>query len=103
LKTGRNIQFIIPKKETGPYWPRLVKEKAKPHWLRVDFSKYKDEDEDAEADVESNPLAGMDFSSMMGGAGGMGGMPDFGSMPEDEEADSDDEEMPALEEASNPQ
>jgi prostaglandin-E synthase len=47
----RNIELILKKKdESGPYWPHLMKDKKKYHWLKVDFNKWKDED-DSEDDV----------------------------------------------------
>ena len=39
------IEFALEKKEVGPFWKRLVKEEKKQHWLKVDFGKWKDEDE----------------------------------------------------------
>ncbi|RKO92626.1 HSP20-like chaperone, partial [Blyttiomyces helicus] len=46
--TARNITFVIAKKEVGqPYWPRLLSPLAgKPHYLKTDFSKWRDEDDD---------------------------------------------------------
>lgn len=41
----RNIELILIKKEEGPYWPHLLKQKVKQHWLKVDFSRWKDEDD----------------------------------------------------------
>jgi hypothetical protein len=41
----RVIEFALEKKDAGPYWDRLVKEKNKYHWLKTDFNKWKDEDE----------------------------------------------------------
>merc|ERR1711997_482605 len=32
----------------GPYWERLLKDKTKQHWLKVDFQKWKDEDDSDE-------------------------------------------------------
>lgn len=47
----RNIELVLKKKEEdGPYWPHLMKDKKKYHWLKVDFNKWKDED-DSEDDV----------------------------------------------------
>ena len=63
--SARGAVFVIQKKEAGPYWPRLVKASKKPHWLQTDFSKWKDEDEDAPA--EEDPMGGMDFSQFGGG------------------------------------
>lgn len=41
----RIIEFILKKKEGGPFWPHLTKEKVKYHWLKVDFNKWKDEND----------------------------------------------------------
>lgn len=39
------IEFALEKAEEGPYWERLLKDKSKQHWLKVDFNKWKDEDD----------------------------------------------------------
>jgi cytosolic prostaglandin-E synthase len=58
---GRCYEFVITKAETtSEYWPSLTTDKKKPHWLKVDFNKWKDEGSDEDSD---------------GGMGGMGGMP----------------------------
>ncbi|KAJ3070881.1 hypothetical protein HDU98_006114 [Podochytrium sp. JEL0797] len=86
--TGRSIVFVLYKAaKEQPYWPRLLKSSAgKPHFLKTDFSRWKDEDEEDEEE-EAAPAGpggpggpgGFDmsqFSGMggMGGAGGMGGL-----------------------------
>ena len=39
--------------ESGPYWTRLLEDKTKQHWLKVDFTKWKDEeDSDNEEQVK---------------------------------------------------
>jgi prostaglandin-E synthase len=88
MKTGQNYTFVIQKKEDAPYWPRLLKEAGKKHWLKTDFGKWKDEDdedEDDKIDFQNadgfNPF-NMDFQQMTG-------MPEAG--------DSDDEQPPAEE------
>merc|ERR1712235_184235 len=43
---GRCIKCLLPRQEVGEYWPRLTKEKQKIHWLKVDFSRWRDEDDD---------------------------------------------------------
>ena len=50
--TPRNIFLIVQKTESGPYWGRLLAGKGKPpHFVKLDWSRYKDEDEeDAAAD-----------------------------------------------------
>jgi hypothetical protein len=41
--TAANIQMVLRKKELKEeYWPRLLKDKAKVHWLRTDFDKVRD-------------------------------------------------------------
>jgi hypothetical protein len=76
VKTGQHVAFVIKKEESGPYWPRLLKQSGKFSWLKTDFNKWKDEDEEEEvvAPGAESPFGG-DMASMMGGmGGGMGGM-----------------------------
>jgi len=98
----RCIEMLLVRKEKGAYWPRLLKTKNKQHWLKVDFTKWKDEDDDEEEGGEG----GMDkysdmFSQMnMGGMGGMGGAdapPSLDDLGDDDETDSDDDQLPDLE------
>jgi len=105
--TAKNVELKLRKAELNDeYWPRLLKESKKAHFLKTDFDKWVDEDEQNEASEE-------DFSNFggMGGMPGMGGGGDFGGidfsklggggMPTEEEAeedsDEDDDDMPALE------
>ncbi|TKA59963.1 hypothetical protein B0A49_12260 [Cryomyces minteri] len=73
--SSRDIALVLRKKELKEeYWPRLTKEKQKLHYLKTDFDKWVDEDEqDANPDEE-------DYMSKMNPAGGMpgGGMPGMG-------------------------
>ncbi|KAL7420231.1 p23 chaperone protein wos2 [Cryptotrichosporon argae] len=97
--TSRALVLIIRKKALElEYWPRLTKDKVKNQWIKTDFSKWVDEDEQDGADAfdESDfggmggaggagmPGAGgpggMDFASMMGGMGGAGGAGGAGGM-----------------------
>jgi len=110
--TGRDIVLVLRKKELKEeYWPRLLKESRKLHFLKTDFDKWIDEDEqDAQPDDDDymskmNPMAGgdggfggIDFSKL-GAAQGMGGMPDLGEMANEGEdsSDDDDDDMPDLE------
>ena len=105
--TARDIEMKLIKKELNEeYWPRLLKESKKLHFLKTDFDKWVDED-------EQNEAAEDDFANFggMGGMPGMGGS-DFGgidfsklgggAMPggeeddEEEDDEDDDDEMPAL-------
>lgn len=84
----RATEFVIIKAEEG-FWKRLLKDETKYHWLKVDFNKWKDED-DSEDEVD-----GTDMEEMMHK---MGGMYDNNELNfDDGAADSDDEELPDLE------
>jgi len=115
--TAKNIEVVLRKKELKEeFWPRLLKDAKKVHFLKTDFDKWVDEDEQDEAPEDDlgnmGGMGGMpgmgDMSSMMGGAGGDFGGIDFsklgGGMGEEaegedgEEEDDDEEEMPDLEE-----
>ncbi|XP_044491657.1 uncharacterized protein OsI_027940-like isoform X2 [Mangifera indica] len=78
----RSIFCILEKSKTG-WWKKLLRGDGKtPHYIKVDWDKWVDEDEDnGLGDLD---LGGMDFSNF-GGMGGKGadGMGDF--------EDSDDE------------
>ncbi|CAI0421693.1 unnamed protein product [Linum tenue] len=79
----RNISYIIIKAESN-WWPRLIKQEGKtPAFLKADWDKWVDEDEENEV-VGGGAPGGMDFDGMdfskLGGMGGMGGMPGMGGM-----------------------
>ncbi|KAF7924047.1 hypothetical protein EAE99_006708 [Botrytis elliptica] len=114
--TQKNTQFVLRKKELKEeFWPRLLKDSKKVHYLKTDFDKWVDEDEQDEAPEEDlSQMGGMGgmpgMGDMMGGAGGdfggidfskLGGagMPGMGGMGDDDEGedDEDDDDMPALE------
>ncbi|KAL2438312.1 Protein wos2 [Exophiala dermatitidis] len=109
--TPANIQMILRKKELKEeYWPRLLKDSAKVHWLRTDFDKWVDEDEQNEAPEDDylsqfggglggddGGFGGIDFSKL-GGAGGAGLEGLGGDADADAGEDEDDDEMPDLEE-----
>lgn len=59
--TAKNIELKLQKKELKEeYWPRLLKESKKLHFLKTNFDKWVDEDEQNEAPEE-------DFSQFGGG------------------------------------
>lgn len=77
--TGRDLLLIIRKKELkAEYWPRLTKEPLNRNWIKTDFTRWADEDEQEEAPVEEDDMAGMGGMPGMPGMGGMGGMPGMG-------------------------
>ncbi|KAJ9444961.1 Protein wos2 [Diplonema papillatum] len=74
--TGREIQLKLKKKEEGPYWPTLTKKKM--NNIKLDWAKWKDEDELEGAEDLGD--FGMGGGGGMPGMGGMGGMPGMGGM-----------------------
>lgn len=59
------------------YWPRLTKEKVKTPYVKTDFSKWVDEDEQ-DGTREKDPNEDFDLGGMDGlGGGGFGGGMDF--------------------------
>jgi len=90
--TGREVKFVLAKKEEG-FWNRLLSDTKKAHYLKTDFDNWKDEDDtDAEDNEDFNLDEMMQSMGGLQGAGGMGGPPDLG----DDEEDSDDEDLPDL-------
>ncbi|KAK4058431.1 p23 chaperone protein wos2 [Microbotryomycetes sp. JL221] len=87
--TGKNLSLVLRKKEAkAEYWPRLTKDKTKLNYLKTDFSKWVDEDEQDEEEEMPDLGAGAGMGGMpgmggmgdMGGMGGMGGMGDMAGM-----------------------
>ncbi|KAK6165347.1 hypothetical protein SNE40_022289 [Patella caerulea] len=86
--SGRDIIFLIKKKDQeAGYWPRLLKDTKKPHFLKTDFDKWKDEDD---SDAEDNENYGLD--DMMNQMGGFSP----GDEDKENEEDSDDDDLPDL-------
>ena len=80
-KSGRTIDFVLAKKEKNQeYWPRLLKDAKKPNFLKTDFSKWKDEDEDEEEKAGFDGLDMSKFQGLGGMGGGMGGLEGLGGM-----------------------
>lgn len=90
---ARHVEFALKRKEPGAYWPRLLKDPTKQHWLKVDFQKWKDESDE---DEEDDPR---DLDQMLKDMGGINDtMPNMDDINNEEESDdSDDEDMPDLE------
>lgn len=69
--TAQSVVVELRKKEAkAEYWPRLAKDTKRRPFIRTDFDKWVDEDEQNEA-PEEDPLAGM--GGFGGGAPGGGG------------------------------
>ena len=67
--SSRGVECVLRKKEPKEeFWPRLTKDSKKLHFLKTDFDKWVDEDEQEE--VPEDPMGGM--GGMPGGMGGMG-------------------------------
>lgn len=78
--SGSKIYLVLRKKKAQEeYWPRLTKDKLKLHYIKTDFDKWVDEDEQDEQPEGDDDMAGM-ANMMGGGAGGMPGMPGMGGM-----------------------
>ncbi|KOB71328.1 P23-like protein [Operophtera brumata] len=98
VNKGRCIEMILRKeKKDASYWPSLTKDKKKPHYLKIDFNKWTDED-DVEEDGKSNNYDIEEMLRSMGGAGaGAGDLAAAKPSFDDLEEDSDDENLPDLE------
>ncbi|BDD54891.1 hypothetical protein MPDQ_008076 [Monascus purpureus] len=103
--SDREVELVLRKKQLKEeYWPRLLKTDKKVHFLKTDFDKWVDEDEQDEAgedDYANNfggfgdegGLGNIDFSKL-GGLSNLGGEAQAG-----DDEDKEDEEMPELEDA----
>lgn len=90
---ARGIKCLLTRAEEGDYWPRLTKEKQRIHWLKVDFSRWKDEDD---SDTEDKLDQDFDMNKMLGELrmdqdGNQKTIEDFDDL--DDQPDSDDEEI----------
>ncbi|GBP05471.1 Uncharacterized protein CG16817 [Eumeta japonica] len=92
VNKGRCIEMILRKeKKDSPYWPSLTKDKKKPHYLKIDFNKWRDEDDEEDEGGDSS----YNLEEMLRAMGG-GDKPDKPNF-DDLGSDSDDENLPDLE------
>ncbi|WCJ21344.1 Co-chaperone protein p23-1 [Euphorbia peplus] len=98
INIGVRSIFCILEKAEKVWWKKLLRADGKlPHYVKIDWDKWVDEDED-DGQAANVDMGGMDFSNFnmgdMGGMAGMGGMPGMGGMTDDmgEFDDSDDED-----------
>ncbi|KAM2049793.1 hypothetical protein ACFX1T_008159 [Malus domestica] len=104
INVGVRSIFCIVEKAEPEWWPKLLRGYGKtPHYVKVDWDKWVDEDDDTAAG--SGPgdmdLGGMDFSKF-GGMGGMGG-DDMGGMGDFDDSDEDLDLSKAEDEAAEEQ
>ncbi|KAK3004596.1 hypothetical protein RJ639_019091, partial [Escallonia herrerae] len=90
---SRNIVYLIKKAESK-WWSRLLKQGGKPPiFLRVDWDKWVDEDEQDEKSGPDMDLNDIDFSKLkMGGGGGGGDFNDDDAFDDEGDAESDTED-----------
>uniref|UniRef100_A0A6B2LNI9 CS domain-containing protein n=1 Tax=Arcella intermedia TaxID=1963864 RepID=A0A6B2LNI9_9EUKA len=50
---GKSTELAI-KKKTPAFWPRLTKSKAKLQWLSIDWSRWVDEDDAEDGDIDTS-------------------------------------------------
>lgn len=91
--TSRCIEFVISKADTkASYWPKLTSDKNKPHWLKVDFNRWKDEGSDDEINDADNDLR---IENLLTSSND--NKLSFDDLDDQEDSeDSDDEAMPGL-------
>ncbi|KAI5680435.1 hypothetical protein M9H77_01662 [Catharanthus roseus] len=102
----RNI-FCVLEKDEKKWWKKLLRGDEKtPHYVKVDWDKWVDEDDDPATGPADFDMGGMDFSKFgdmgMGGMG-MGGM-DMGGMGDglgDEDSDDEGQEITMPEKDDN--
>ncbi|KAL1243442.1 Xaa-Pro aminopeptidase [Trichinella spiralis] len=87
--SDRQLEFVINKLNTdGAFWPRLMKNQGRHWWCKVDFNKWRDED-DVSLDGDANQ--DFDFSKYAETMHDDKVNAEFGKF-----SDSDDEELPEL-------
>ena len=84
--TNRNIALVFDK--TGS-WPRLPKQTNKLNWIKVDFTKFVDEDEEEEQGQSTQPF---DMSQLMNNPNLMNMMQNGNAPPTFEDSDDEDKE-----------
>ncbi|KAM1534390.1 hypothetical protein EV2_008472 [Malus domestica] len=103
INVGVRSIFCIVEKAEPEWWPKLLRGDGKtPHYVKVDWDKWVDEDDDTAGSGPGDmDLGGMDFSKF-GGMGGMGG-DDMGGMGDFDDSDEDLDLSKAEDEATEEQ
>ncbi|CAG4957670.1 unnamed protein product [Parnassius apollo] len=95
VNKGRCIEIVLQKENTSSrFWPSLLCDGKKPHYLKIDFNKWRDEDDE---EVEESGGDALDLSSMLQAMGSNKGSGDKKPSFDDLESDSNDENLPDLE------
>ena len=56
----RDVQILLVRKEAGEHWPRLLKESKKLNNMKIDWGRWKEEDEeDADPKAAAEDFGGM--------------------------------------------
>jgi hypothetical protein len=63
IKSDRHVVMSIDKEEGG-WWPRLLADKGKVAWVKVDFDKWRDEDDNDYAGGDDAAPGGFDMQSV---------------------------------------
>lgn len=96
VNKGRCIEMVLRKdKKDAPYWPSLTKDKKKPHYLKIDFNKWRDEDDETDFKEDGSNVEFEDMMRLMGN--NSSGLDKGDKFSFDVENDSDDENLPDLE------
>ncbi|TNM86853.1 prostaglandin E synthase 3b [Takifugu rubripes] len=90
-RTDRSVLCYLRKAQPGKAWPRLTEDKVKLTWLGTDFNNWKDWEDDSDEEMGKFDQ----LSDMMNSMGGGDDLPDLDG--DDDSADSDDENLPGLE------
>lgn len=90
-RTDRSVLCFLQKAQPGKAWTRLTQDKVKPTWLGTDFNNWKDWEDDSDEEMGKFDQ----LSDMMNSMGGGDDLLDQDG--DDDSADSDDDNVPGLE------
>ncbi|VDN02723.1 unnamed protein product [Thelazia callipaeda] len=94
INNDRHLELVI-NKEVAHWWPRLAKSSAKLPWVKIDFNKWKDEDEEDD-DVNGGDLDFQNYMSKLDSGGS--GAPNLDDFDDEDDEDKDGfDDMPDLE------
>ncbi|XP_017141245.1 uncharacterized protein CG16817 isoform X2 [Drosophila miranda] len=88
---GRCLEFTIPKKASGPFWPSLTTDKTKLHFLKANFAKWRDESDDEEGQAKDNGMFGNFLNDS-----GVDWNKKFDDFNVDDEEEDSDDNIPSL-------